>query len=123
MLDEPHATACTKNEQQVLDGTHQASHGYTKTLTDYELIDVKPRGIKPDTAMDWKNDPVWPPGLTSETYLAEIPSGTGSAVKAGTGTNTDTGSGRGKGSAAGACTGTGIGTGIGTGHGRGKGAR
>lgn len=49
MPDDPHVTTAVKNPEQARAGTHQAAHGYTKSLEDLEVIHVKlSRVVKSD---------------------------------------------------------------------------
>lgn len=66
--DDPHITIAVKNPRQVRDRNHRNIHGYTKSKTDYKIIDVPPTDmVKPDSTLDPKKGKVvWPSGLEGE---------------------------------------------------------
>ncbi|KAL8930418.1 MAG: hypothetical protein Q9208_000602 [Pyrenodesmia sp. 3 TL-2023] len=67
VADPPHITVSCKNAEQVRSGTHQTSHGYTKSLTDLEILRVTPDGFaKADNTMYKRGKTHWPEGLPEE---------------------------------------------------------
>ncbi|KAL8975243.1 MAG: hypothetical protein Q9197_000546 [Variospora fuerteventurae] len=68
--DDPHITLCSKNSIQQQENTHEASHGYTRTLTDWTLVRPSPsKYVKPDDTKDRNGKPIWPSGLETETIV------------------------------------------------------
>ncbi|KAL8648918.1 MAG: hypothetical protein Q9210_004710 [Variospora velana] len=68
--DDPHITLCSKNSTQEREKTHEASHGYTRSLTDLTLVRPAPsKFVKPDDTKDRRGFPIWPEGLATETIV------------------------------------------------------
>ncbi|KAL8726745.1 MAG: hypothetical protein Q9166_006540 [cf. Caloplaca sp. 2 TL-2023] len=65
--DRPHLTVCVKNSTQDQQKTHETAQGYTKSMKDPTLTDVRPSGYpKPDNTKDHSGEEIWPDGLPSE---------------------------------------------------------
>ncbi|KAL8951483.1 MAG: hypothetical protein Q9222_002537 [Ikaeria aurantiellina] len=72
--DYPHLTICSKDSSQEAQKSHEASHGYTKSLTDPTLVKVSPSGfVKLDNTLDRDGDEIWPEGLPSEVIMHRGP--------------------------------------------------
>ncbi|KAI4174790.1 MAG: hypothetical protein LQ346_008188 [Caloplaca aetnensis] len=65
--DDPHVTISCKSSHQILDGTHQTIHGYTRSLKNLEVLRAEPSDyVNPDDTIDNKGKLVWPGGLPEE---------------------------------------------------------
>lgn len=68
--DAPHITVCSKNPLQAQQKSHEAHHGYTKSLKDAQLVKIVPsRVTKPDNTKDKQENEIWPRGLPSEIII------------------------------------------------------
>ena len=73
MTDKPHITICSKNPNQVEQNSHEAIHGYTRSLTDWHLVNVKRSIEKSDNhVVDGKV--IWPDNLPAEDVVHSTPS-------------------------------------------------
>lgn len=64
-----HVTLCYKDQAQLAQGTHVASHGYVKEKDDTELMQATHDPAKADSVLRGNGKPVWP----SEDQLKEAP--------------------------------------------------
>ncbi|KAJ9256503.1 hypothetical protein DTO207G8_2506 [Paecilomyces variotii] len=65
----PHVTLCYKDENQLIHGTHVASHGYVTEKETLEFVRATHAGEKADSTKRQKGKEVWP----SENELEVVP--------------------------------------------------